>query len=174
MWVHNDLTKQNFLFYLHLVQDNAYDRFVRSVIDCSRRYEDVYVFNGKTYTGADLRGKGMMRWMDDGLINVLDAQFYVRACKKLFEQTKVKANRKWIESTMKPAIYSAYSRELAEKTVIFISIPDKANELICKTNFDEECWPVPNNVVDQHIEWMLEDIRNAFIKYERFARATFR
>ena len=164
-WRHNKFSKQNMLMYLHLVQDKVYDRFVRAVIDTSGRYDDVFTFGGKSYTGADLRGKGMMRWNDDGLLNVLDAQFYVRLAKRYFEKTGILANSEWIEQVFKPAFFRTYSQELAEKTVKFISINHFAETAISTKNWDEESWPVPNWVVDQFIDWMIDDMVEAILAY---------
>lgn len=161
MWKHNDKTTQNLLFYIHLIQDCTYDRFVRSVIDVSRRYEDIYVFDGQEYTGSQIRGKGMERW-SKGLLSELDDQFFVRLAKKFFYYTMTKANREWIEQVMCKAIRAAYSNELAEATVKFVSLSDKANELISNKRFDEECWPIPNSVVDRWVDWMLEDMFNVY------------
>lgn len=166
-WKYNFFTEQNFLFYLHLVQDACYDRFIRSLIDVSRRYEadPKFIFQGKTYSADDLRGKGMARWNGDGLLNQLDAQFYVRVAKRYFEKTGIRLNRQWIEDAMKPTYFEAYSPELAEKTVKFISIHDTAEEIITLGAFDRSCWPVSNGYVDQYIDWMMDDILNACIEY---------
>lgn len=160
MWKHNEVTPQNELFFIHLIQDRTYDRFVRSIIDTSRRYEDVYVFNGQELSGAQVRGEGMERWTK-GILSELDDQFFVRLAKLFYRYTNVKADRSWIQTVMNAAIYQAYSAELAEATVKFVSLSDKANELITKKNFDEECWPIPNGIVDQWIEWMMEDMFDA-------------
>jgi hypothetical protein len=164
-WRHNKFSKQNMLMYLHLVQDRIYDRFVRTVIDTSRRYEDVFIFNGKAYTGNDLRGKGMMRWNGDGLINILDAQFYVRLAKRYYEATGILANATWIEQVFKPAFFRTYSQELAEKTVKYVSINHFAEEVINNMSWDEETWPVPNWLVDQFIEWMIDDMVEAVLSF---------
>lgn len=162
MWKHNAHTKQNENFFLHLVQDVVYDDFVRECIDCSRRYENVYVFDGKEYTGEQLRGNGMERWTK-GLINELDDQFYVLLAKRFFEVTGVKANRDWLENIMKPAIVKCYSPELAVKTIKFVSLSDKAEELITTGNFDCDDWPVPNSIVDKYIDRMMYAIESALI-----------
>ena len=166
-WKYNNFTEQNFLFYLHLVQDASYDRFIRSMIDVSGRYEDVYWFKGKKYSGNDLRGKGLERWNGDGLLNQLDAQFYVRLAKRFYEATGILINRHWVEVEMKPAFFEAYSKELAENTVKFISISDVAEDIISSHNFDQEIWPVSNKYVDQYLNWMMEDMTNAIIGHHK-------
>lgn len=164
-WDYNDFSLQNFLFYLHLIQDTCYDRLVRAYIDFSKMYDEnpTFMFQGKAFSADDLRGKGMNRWNGDGLLNQIDAQFYVRVAKRYFEKTGVRMNRQWIEDVMKPSIFKAYSPELAEKTVKFISVHDKAEEVITNGCFDEACWPLDNAVVDKWIDWMLEDMLNAVL-----------
>ncbi len=165
-WDFNDFSLQNFLFYLHLIQDTCYDRLVRAYIDFSKMYDEnpTFMFQGKAYTADDLRGKGMARWNGDGLLNQIDAQFYVRVAKRYFEKTGVRMNRQWIEEVMKPSFFEAYSPELAANTVKFISIHDKAEEVITNGCFDEACWPLDNDVVDKWIDWMLEDTLNAVLR----------
>ena len=159
-WLHNRQTPQNEHLYLHLVQDRSYDRFVRSVINVFRRYEDIYVFSGETMTGAQIRGQGMERWTR-GLLNELDDQFFVRLAKRYHEVTDAVADRDWIRVAMKDAMHQCYSSELAEGTLKFVTLSDKANDIIGRRKFDEEVWPVPNVLVDQWIDWMFEDILDA-------------
>lgn len=165
MWVWNEWSEQNFLFYLHLLQDKAYDRFVRSVIDVSGRYEDKYRFNGELFSGAQIRGQGMERW-SRGLINELDDQFYVRLAKRYYEKKNVKANNFWLKHVMCKAIRQVYSDDLANNTVKYISLSERADELIKNLSFDDPNWPVPNWIVDQAIDWMMEDMNNVFLNYE--------
>lgn len=165
MWKHNTRTPQNELFYLHLIQDVTYDRFVRTVLDTSRRYEDVYVFEGKEYTGSQIRGDGMERW-SKGLLNELDDQFFVRLAKVYRDYTNEKVDQNWIEKVMCRAIRKAYSRSLAEATLKFVSLSDKASTIISDGRFDEECWLIPNKVVDQWIGWMLDDMYNAIKEFD--------
>lgn len=169
-WKHNEFSAQNMLFYLHLVQDKGYDRLIRTVIDTSQRYNDVFTFNGEVYSGADLRGKGMQRWMDDGLLNIIDAQVYVRLAKRYYEMSGILANTEWCEQVFKPAFFEVYSKELAEKTVKFVSINHFAEEAISTKNWDDESWPIPNWIVDQHIDWMLADMLEAVHAYAKYVK----
>ena len=162
-WLHNAQTPQNEHLYLHLVQDKTYDRFIRTVIDTSRRYEDIYAFGGETMTGAQLRGQGMERWTR-GLLNELDDQFFVRLVKRYHEATDSMVDFTWISMAMEDAIKQCYSAELAEATLKFVTLSYKANgiiETLGRSKFDEEVWPVPNALVDQWIDWMFEDILDA-------------
>lgn len=158
-WRHNLSTPQNQLIFIHNVQDNVYDSFRSNVIDCSRRYWDIYSFDGQELSGDDLRGKGMKRWHGDGLLNQLDGQFFTRIAKRYYESTGILMNSDWIEETMKPAIADVYSAEFAEKTLPFVRLNLKANEIISAKAFDEELWPIRNHIVDRWIDKMDEYVR---------------
>jgi len=154
-WEHNAITIQNTLFYLHLVQDVAYDSYIRELIDCTRRSDNLFTFKGTTYTGDELRGKGMARWNGNGLINTMDAHFYVRLAKVCYEMTGTLINSEWIENVYKPAFYDVYSQELAENTVKFTAIDPTADEIITSMRWDDEIWPVSNEVVDGYVKYMI-------------------
>ena len=166
-WLHNRRSLQNEFFYLHLLQDKAYDMFIRAYIDTKDRYHDKYVFKGRTIHGDDLRGKsGMDRW-SEGLLTRFDDQFYVRIAKMYFEATGIKANREWLEETMKTAIREVYPEDLAEATVKFVSLSDKANDIITnelfddEVQFDDEAWPVKNCFADQWVHYALASMHLA-------------
>lgn len=160
MWGHNEKTPQNKKLFLHLIQDRSYDRFVRSVINCRNYYDDEYEYNGQKLSSAQLRGKEGER----GLLDELDDGFYVRMAKRYFYQTGIKADRRWMQEVMLPAIKKAYSNELYQEVIPFVTISDKANDLIANEKFDEECWPAPNWLIDSYITWMMEDMYDALIE----------
>ena len=170
-WEHNAITIQNTLFYLHLVQDVAYDSYIRELIDCTRRSENLFRFKGKTYTGDELRGKGMARWNGNGLINTMDAHFYVRLAKVYYELTGILINSEWLEYVYKPAFFEVYSQELAENTVKFTAIDPTADEIITSKRWDDEIWPVSNEVVDGYVWYMINTtISDLRVLYSGFLR----
>ena len=162
-WVHNTETLQNRRFFVHLIQDRVYDEFIRHVIDTSKRYQDTYVFNGETLTGAQLRGQGMDRWQK-GLLNELDDQFFVRLSKKFFAVTGTKTDAGWIDRVMKIAIRERYSPEMAEETIKFVSLSDKANTIIQSGNFDDEVWPLSNVIVDYYVGKILDEVLKYYLQ----------
>ncbi len=170
-WRHNVISIQNTLFYLHLAQDVAYDSYIRVLIDCTRRSENLFTFKGKTYTGDELRGKGLARWNGTGLINILDAQFYVRLAKVYYELTGILINSEWLEKVYKPAFFEVYSQELAENTVKFTAIDPTADEIITSKRWDDEIWPVSNKVVDEYVSYMINTtISDLRVLYSGFLR----
>ena len=166
-WILNDFSIQNFIFYLHLVQDSMYDKYLWSVLDFSKRYEKhpTFLFNGKSYSASEVRGEGEARWKDNGLLNQIDSQVFVRVAKCYFEETGIKMNKKWIEEEMKPSFFSAYSQELAEHTTNCISFLDIADDIITSGDFDRDCWDIPNPYVDMWITWIMNEMYNAFIQF---------
>lgn len=166
-WKYNSYTKQNMLFLLHFVQDRIYDNFIRTIIDTERRYEDVYLFENKEMKGSELREYGKERWKK-GLLSEIDNQFYVRLAKRYYNLAGVKANNYWIETTMiGRGVKGTYSQELAQKTMKFVllsNLSNKADFLITTCNFDSEVWPVPNQVVDNAIDKMLDETIKMLIK----------
>ncbi|MBP3597017.1 MAG: hypothetical protein J6J60_06430 [Clostridia bacterium] len=141
-WKHNSKTPQNELFYAHLVQDVLYDDYLRTYIDVSRMYEDIYLFDGKVFSGEEFRKSGDSRWNRESLVSSFDTQVFIGLAKLLYESKKIIANRAWFEKEVFPAFYESYSNELAEKTIRFITMSDFADETISKLKFDYQHGPV--------------------------------
>ena len=134
-WRHNKKTPQNQLFYEHLVQDRFYDMYLRKYVDVSRRYEDIYRFEDKEYSGEEFRKKGDNRWNGESLVNSFDSQLFMVLAKILYREQNITANREWFEKEVFPVYYQVYSKELAANTIRFISMSDRADELISKHAF---------------------------------------
>lgn len=114
----------------HLKQDIIFDDFIRDVIDCSRKYEDIYVFKGQEMNGKEARG----------LIGEIEQHgVYILAC-EIYEKFGEVTNQEWFESKIKPILYEMYPEDLAETTYSFMKIDPKINELI--TNKD---WSMLND-----------------------------
>ncbi len=166
----SEVSLQNVLMYLHLIQDRCYDDYIRILIDTRKKYDDIFVFDGKTLSGNDLRGKGEMRWQGEGLLNQLDTQVFVRLAKVYYEKTGILVSRQWIEDLIKPAFYKAYSKELAENTVRFLNISDYADEMISTKNFDVSGWPVSNRVADQFVQILFTHIQMVISRFSDYLK----
>lgn len=165
-WKHNKTSWQNLMFYLHIVEDDCYDRHtIRSFINTQKRYEGIFEFKGEILTADQLRGQGPSRW-ETGLINLLDNQFYIQLAKAYYEATGILANQTWIETEVKPAIRQIYSPELAESAVKFVNLNPKVDEIVSAKAWDEEIWPIPNFFAQQSVQWMMEAIHGAFLRYD--------
>ena len=151
-WKHNQKTEQNTLFYIHLLQDITYDDYLRTYIDVSRMYEDIYLYDGKIFTGEEFRKSGDSRWNGESLVNSFDSQMFIALAKNIYETTGIVTNRAWFEKEVFPAFYEKYSEELAEKTIKFITMSDFANSTITALNFDYQHGPVDVSEVDKFIK----------------------
>lgn len=141
-WKHNNNSHQNTLLYTHLLQDDLYDKYLRTYIDVSRMYEDIYLFDGKVFSGEEFRKSGDSRWNRESLVSSFDSQVFIGLAKILYTTNKIIANRAWFEKEVFPAFYESYSNELAEKTIRFITMSDFADETISKLKFDYQHGPV--------------------------------
>lgn len=121
----------------HLKQDIEFDNFVRNVIDCSKKYEDKFIFKGKELDGKEVRS--FISKMEQYGIYVLAS--------KLYEEQGITVNQKWLEDVVKPALEKEYPTDLAEKTFSFMNIDEEINKLI--TNHD---WSkISNGPISQSI-----------------------
>lgn len=148
-WRHNKKTPQNQLFYEHLIQDKFYDQYLRKYVDVSRRYEDIYTFDGKEYSGDDFRKKADERWSGESLVNSFDTQLFVVLAKMLYREQSITANRKWFETVVFPAFNQVYSKELAANTTKFITMTDTAEDLISNHKFYYSCNEAGPVVLDE-------------------------
>lgn len=156
-WLHNKRTPQNQLFYEHLLQDRFYDDYLRKYVDVRRRYEDIYVFDGKTYSGEEFRKKAEERWNGDSLVNSFDTQLFMVLAKTLYREKEITANREWFENVVFPAFNQVYSKELAANTIKYITMSDRVDELISKHAFycdNAFLTPVPLDEVEQFVSIM--------------------
>lgn len=108
----------------HLKQDIEFDRFIRNEIDCSGKYEDKFVFNGKEMDGKETRA----------LIGDIEQHGIYVLAHRLYEEQGITANQQWLQDEVAPALDSEYNSELAKKTFSFMNIKPEYNELI--TNHD--------------------------------------
>ena len=108
----------------HLIQDLMFDEFIREQIDCSKKYEDKFEFNGKTYNGQEIR-KVIGDIENHGL--------YVLAY-MLNRSYGITANQEWFDEHVKKNLDRVYPEDLANGTYNYMKIPDVINERI--TNGD--------------------------------------
>ena len=108
----------------HLTQDYIFDRFIREKIDCSRMYEDKFVFEGQEYDGKGVRGL---------IADIENQGLYILAY--MAEKTYgKKTNQAWFDKHVKERLDEEYSEDLADGTYKYMKIPEVINERI--TNGD--------------------------------------
>ena len=108
----------------HMIQDVLFDDFIREIIDCSQKYNDIFVFDGVKYNGKSIRL----------LIGEIEQQGIYILAHELYNKYGIVANQTWLEENIKPILDKEYSEELSEKTFKFMKIDENVNELI--TNKD--------------------------------------
>ena len=157
-WIHNKRTKQNQLFYEHLIIDKLYDEYLRSFIDVKRIYDGMAYFNGKIYKEHELRNVLYDNWANQSLLNDFDSQIYIALASMLFSENRIIADRKWIENEVRYAFLRAFPTELAEHSYKLVSMSDFANEQISELKFDLS-GPVPHsslifNFIENVLYWI--------------------
>lgn len=104
----------------HLAQDIVFDDFIRDQIDCSRKYDDKYVFKGQEFDGKGIRAK---------IAEIENQGFYVLAY-VLHEAYGITANQEWFDKHVKANLDREYSEDLAEGTYKYMRIPEEINRRI--------------------------------------------
>ena len=119
----------------HLIQDVQFDIFIRQVFACSRRYMDIFKFNGEQLDGKRMRE----------LVQKLSEFGLYRLAYLIYKESGIVINQEWYDKNVKSALYETYSEDLAEGTYKYMKIPEKINEWITNkdfTHFDEGIIPV--------------------------------
>lgn len=121
----------------HLKQDIVFDKFIRKIIDCEKKYEDIYFFNEKELDGKALR---------ELIAKIEQHGIYILAA-KLYEEQGITANQEWLERFVKPALLKAYPVDLAIKTYSFMNIDAEINTLISNHDWSK-IGPIPKVMYD--------------------------
>lgn len=109
----------------HLIQDIAYDNYVRRVIDCTKRYDDIFVFNGEQMDGAQMRAL---------VQRISDYDVYLLA-KELYEKYGITYNQEFLKENIFTELQRVYSEDLAEGTAKYMNIPENINGWITAHDF---------------------------------------
>lgn len=117
----------------HLIQDMVFDNFIRDVINCDKKYDDIFIFNDKKLNGKEVRNL---------IANIEKQGFYVLA-ERVYKQYNITTNQQWFDKNVKPILYETYSEDLANNTYKFIKVDPQIDELI-----SSHTWPVINTDVD--------------------------
>lgn len=133
---------------IHLTQDVKFDKFIRNKIDCSGKYEDLFVFNGEKMDSKAVRG----------FIGDIEQRGIYVLAHELYEKKGIICNQQWFADNIKPILESEYSEDLADTTFGFMKIRPDINELI--TNKD---WSHLDNYVIKKSEYleMYNDVMGA-------------
>lgn len=111
----------------HLQQDMTFDTFIRDEIDCSKKYDDVFEFQGDTFDGKGVRG----------LIGDIEQHGIYVMAHRLYEKQGITANQAWFEENVKPALDDQYCADLSGKTFSFMKISPAVNQLITEHDWSK-------------------------------------
>lgn len=105
---------------MHLIQDYFYDEFIRNIIDCSDKYNDKFIYNGKSVDGSTVR-KYVADIEDDG--------FCILA-KEIYDKYGVVTDQAWFDRNVRDIIKTVYSDDLATGTYNYMKIKPEINRAI--------------------------------------------
>ena len=111
----------------HMKQDIVFDDFIRDKFDCSDKYNDKFVVDGKKLDGKEFRKV---------IGDVEQRGIYVLA-HEIYEKTGETINQEWFEKNVYPVLQEEYSQDLADKTFSFMKIDEHVNELITQHDWSE-------------------------------------
>lgn len=96
----------------HLIQDRVFDAFIREQIDCSGKYEDLFVVDGQVYDGKQIRS----------YIGEIEQYGIYYLAYELYETMGITADQEWFDMQVQSALQKEYSPELAEKIYRFMKL----------------------------------------------------
>lgn len=111
----------------HLEQDMVFDDVVRNEFDCSLKYDDVFVRDGLTINGKQLRSD---------IADIEQHGIYVLA-HRLYQEQGMTANQEWLEQNVQPLLVEQYGDDLAGKTYSFMRIREDMNQLITEHDWSK-------------------------------------
>lgn len=109
----------------HLIQDVDFDIFVRQVFDCTKRFKDVYVFDGLVINGQEMR-KLVQKVSEFGLY---------RLAFLIYQTTGIKITQEWYTENVYRSIQKIYSQDLADGTYNYMKIPENMNSWIASADW---------------------------------------
>lgn len=105
---------------MYLIQDYFYDEFIRKIIDCSDKYNDKFIYNGKSIDGTTVR-KYVADIEEDG--------FCILA-KEIYDKCGVVTDQAWFDRNVRDIIKTVYSDDLATGTYNYMKIKPEINRAI--------------------------------------------
>ena len=111
----------------HLQQDVTFDTFIRDEIDCSKKYEDIFIFHNESMNGKLLRG----------LIGDIEQRGIYIMAHRLYEKYGITANQQWFNDNIKPALDEQYCSDLSDKTFSYMKISPEINKLITEHDWSK-------------------------------------
>lgn len=120
-----DLPKKG--YRLHLEQDIIFDNFIRNVINCNEKFNDIFIlYDGTKINGVKLR-KLIIEMENYGVFLLLQA---------IYKYMKITINQDWIDKNIVSRIKIDYKMELFENSVKFLKLnKNMITEIDCFDGF---------------------------------------
>lgn len=114
---------------IHLAQDIALDKTLRSIVDCNGRYQDTFVVNHNK--SIKLKGPELR----DEIANFEQVGF-LRLAGAIYKKTGIAVNQSWFDKHVKTVLLQYYPEDLAENTYKYMRIREDLNERINNLDFE--------------------------------------
>lgn len=143
----------------HLIQDLEFDNFIKQIIDCSKKYEDIFNYNDNYLSGVEFCD----------FIDKIEIQGIYILAANLYQKYNITVNNEWLDKNVKTTLFKYYSEELAESICEFINIDETINEYI--TNHDWSHIPdfeIPPKSFGVFYGMLINKIKELFTEKEEF------
>ena len=112
----------------HLMQDKLLDIVVRTLIDCSQKYNDEFtvVATSEKIDGKELRKR----------VSAFEKYGFLHFAKKIYEKTGILINQQWFDENVRSSLEKVYSQDMADKTYKYMSIDPEIERRIANKEFD--------------------------------------
>lgn len=105
---------------MHLTQDFIYDDFIRQHIDCSKKYDNIFVINGNTVDDKEIRH----------FITEIEEDGIAILARWIYNKLGIKANQQWFDENVHDVIAKVYSQDLTIGTYSYMKIRKDIDEAI--------------------------------------------
>ena len=134
----------------HLEQDVILDRVVRELVDCSQKYDDVFVVNatGETIDGQELRRR----------VASFEKYGFLYFAKKVYEETGIFPDQKWFDENVRKSLEDTYSEYMSENTYKYMKIDPEIAERMAKGDFELRESDIKEIGLGENIEEVFEQM----------------
>lgn len=111
----------------HLVQDKVFDEWIRRQVDCTNKYGNKFVFQGKEYDGNEIRK----------LIADIESQGLYILAYMCYETYGIITNQEWFDKHVKEQLDQSYSQDLSDGTYKYMIIPKDIDKMITEHDWSK-------------------------------------
>lgn len=142
----------------HLCQDVTFDKFLRKNVNCQKKSEDEFAFNGHLMNGKQFR-----QW-----ITAVEQQGVYLLAHRLYDRYGITTNQKWLDENVRPALFRHYPKELATNTYSYMKVDPTYDKLISKAD-----WSKINDgtIPRKQYEKLYDDIQQAMSQTDKHYHA---